>query len=331
MKTMQQACWVVLAATCTAGAVRAQVPGATGPTPGAGFEVRTCRVEPPPWATIKSYAGGSGGGMNGDGWDGGGEGSALLTWHMEGSTPDMATGQRQALIGALQAWANVANISFVEVPVANLTSSIDFHFVTGDHSNIEPHEQGDPDCPFDNAGGTYAHAGFPPDAAGTCGGGSQESYAGNVHFDEMETWSTVINSGDAGLDLLTVAVHEVGHAIGLTHSTAPDIMRPSFAYQTPYGGVTQNDINNLLSGYASGQGFVQSLEQIGVWVNWFGFPPYLGTQSSPFLSIPQGIEGVPPSSTGVELHISAGTYAYGGLVIDRSMLLVAENGSAVIQ
>ncbi|KAK2866003.1 hypothetical protein Q7C36_002059 [Tachysurus vachellii] len=120
---------------------------------------------------------------------------------------------------ALKVWSDNTNLQFHELDKNQ-----------ADHAEIRIsfarslHDDG---YPFDGKGGTLAHAFFPGSA----------DISGDTHFDDEETWTYGQPDG-IGTDLFTVAVHEFGHALGLSHSSAdPSIMRPY--YQGPVGDVSR--------------------------------------------------------------------------------------------
>ncbi|KGN52412.1 metalloendoproteinase 1-like precursor [Cucumis sativus] len=77
--------------------------------------------------------------------------------------------------------------------------------------SFERGEHGD-NAPFDGVGGVLAHAYAPTD--------------GRLHFDGDDAWSVGAISGY--FDVETVALHEIGHILGLQHSTIEEaIMFPS--------------------------------------------------------------------------------------------------------
>ncbi|PIO34805.1 hypothetical protein AB205_0010090 [Aquarana catesbeiana] len=113
---------------------------------------------------------------------------------------------------ALKVWSDITPLNFHEVAGNNADIQIDFS--RADHND---------GYPFDGPGGTVAHAFFPGD----------HHTSGDTHFDDEESW-TFRSSDVNGMDLFAVAVHEFGHAIGLTHiSDMESIMRPY--YQGPVG------------------------------------------------------------------------------------------------
>jgi len=289
-------------------------------------DVRVCPLEPVPGTRITRGAD-RGGGMAGDGWDGPGQNAVTIFWHVVNATPDFGAAQRQALIAAMQAWAGVVRITFQELPVPNQNVGVDWSFQTGDHCAAEAAECGDPDCPFDGAGGILAHAGFPPGVNSLCTSPMTETFAGNVHFDEGETWEQDNAGGSGPYSLTLIACHELGHAIGLVHdnSGGGDVMRPTFSSNDGFGGLSADDIANIQSGYASGTGAVITLNDTGVWVNRAFGGVELGTQANPFNTVAEGAGGVPPSSTDIVVHISAGTYPE-NLTITQNMVLRAEGG-----
>ncbi|KAF5196212.1 Metalloendoproteinase [Thalictrum thalictroides] len=68
--------------------------------------------------------------------------------------------------------------------------------------------------PFDGQGGTLAHAFAPTN--------------GRFHYDADENWATEPITGY--YDLYTIALHEIGHLLGLHHSSVEGaIMYPSIA------------------------------------------------------------------------------------------------------
>ena len=111
--------------------------------------------------------------------------------------------------------------------VGDVPASIDFSFV-----------------PLDGPGGTLAQAYLPDDV-------NFGRIAGDVQFDIDEHWEFGNAQRNAATDLLLVAVHEIGHALGLEHSDNPSsVMYPSVSPNSAFQGLSPGDVDAILELYA---------------------------------------------------------------------------------
>ncbi|XP_077129773.1 matrix metalloproteinase-25 [Ranitomeya variabilis] len=129
-----------------------------------------------------------------------------LTWRIESFPISLSQEKTKQLIAsALRAWSQESNLKFWETQAVD--ADLRVSFLGGSHGD---------GYPFDGPGGTLGHAFFP-------GVGPS---AGATHMDADESWTY---KEDEGTDLFAVAVHEFGHSLGLSHSSAEhSIMRPYY-------------------------------------------------------------------------------------------------------
>ncbi|XP_076833480.1 collagenase 3 [Brachyhypopomus gauderio] len=142
-----------------------------------------------------------------------------ITYWVENYTPDLRMEEVEtALQLAFQLWSDATPLNFIRVN--HSAADIIMSFSTKDHGDF---------FPFDGPRGVLAHA-FQP------GGG----VGGDVHFDDDELWT--VDSGQSGYDLFTVAAHELGHSLGLSHSKDPDaLMYPKYKTLHPARNVLPRD------------------------------------------------------------------------------------------
>uniref|UniRef100_A0A8C6HHV4 Matrix metallopeptidase 12 n=1 Tax=Mus spicilegus TaxID=10103 RepID=A0A8C6HHV4_MUSSI len=149
-----------------------------------------------------------------------------LTYRIYNYTPDMKREDVDYIFQkAFQVWSDVTPLRFRKLHKDEADIMILFAF--GAHGDFNY---------FDGKGGTLAHAFYP-------GPGIQ----GDAHFDEAETWTKSFQ----GTNLFLVAVHELGHSLGLQHSNNPkSIMYPTYRYLNPSRfRLSADDIRNIQSLY----------------------------------------------------------------------------------
>jgi hypothetical protein len=161
-----------------------------------------------------------------------------LTYWFDADTSDLAAStQHQAVLDALGIWARQTPLRFTQAASSD-AADLRIKFASGDHGD---------GFPFDGAGAVLAHAFFPPPV-------HPVPIAGDVHFDDAETWTADTRTTSADpFDLVTVAAHELGHALGLDHSTVSTALMAPF-YTGSHRFLDADDVAGIRSLYNRGTG-----------------------------------------------------------------------------
>jgi hypothetical protein len=154
-----------------------------------------------------------------------------LNYYIYNTSSHLTASQREyAIIEAFKLWSDNSVLAFVNVSNPN-QADLKIKWAAGNHGD---------GYPFDGNSGVLAHAYSPPPAGG--------AYAGELHFDDDESWSL----DSSGIDLITVSAHEIGHLLGIEHSDVPSaLMYPYYSGIRRYLDIDDRQAVWELYGYPS--------------------------------------------------------------------------------
>ena len=145
----------------------------------------------------------------GNGWDGPGLGAATVFYYYSNVTSQLNAAAAKAEIArAMAQWSAAVKVTWAPGTSATANQTVNILWATYAHGDAYP---------FTGPVGVIAHTFYPANP-------NPEPIAGDMHLNDSETWGIGTN-----MDLFSVTLHELGHALGLGHSDNPnDVMYPYY-------------------------------------------------------------------------------------------------------
>ena len=134
-------------------------------------------------------------------------------------------------------WSKYAGLTFIEID-DKLRAHVHIRF--GSHA----HGERNPKAYFDGSYGVLAHTYYPRN--------------GEMHFDQSENYTA---SKSRGINMHYVAAHEMGHGLGIEHSSYPYALMAPYYFGYREEMLSDDDIRAVRRLYGLGHGMVIPLER----------------------------------------------------------------------
>lgn len=167
-----------------------------------------------------------------------------ITWYIERGCNELSLPETKDLIKrAFKTWSDVSTLTFSEVSSISAADIViswgnnDHYTQVNNRFCLNPFTITTPNV------GVLAHAYGPP---------PHNYLTGDIHFCDLHKWTPFGEANNVSISILSVAIHEIGHSLGLDHSNDRSaIMFKSYDPSNPKFLLSNDDIDGIRSLYGS--------------------------------------------------------------------------------